>query len=275
MQISILLATYNSSRFLRAQLDSLFSQSFREWTLIIKDDGSTDDTLDIIKDYQKRFSEIILLEGSEKNVGAKESFMWLLKNTDADFYFFCDHDDIWLPNKVRDSLDLMIRTEETNPTDPIIIHSDLRVVDQDLLVISESFWKSSGIKPKKLENKNLIQVFNCVTGCTMLINKKVKLIAFPYPASIPMHDWWLAIVTLRNKGIIKHINEPTILYRQHGTNEVGARNINATYFIKKLQNISQTIEGHKEIIYFLKDIGGLNLLQYYYYKIKFTLQRKL
>ena len=273
--VTILLATYNSSKFLREQLDSLFQQTFSEWTLVIRDDGSSDETIAIIKEFQQKFPNILLLEDTNKNIGASESFMRLLQKTDSSYYFFCDHDDIWLPNKVKDSLDLMKKTELENMMKPIIIHSDLRVVDKNLNIISNSFWKSSGIKPNYLENKNLIQVFNCVTGCTMLFNKTVKELAFPYPASIPMHDWWLAIVTLRNNGIIRHIDQPTILYRQHGSNEVGARMINFSYFIKKLRTISNTLEGHKSIRNFLQDIKGINFLQFYAYKIFYTIIRKI
>ncbi|MCQ4035373.1 glycosyltransferase family 2 protein [Kaistella montana] len=273
--VTILLATYNSSKFLREQLDSLFQQTFREWTLVIRDDGSSDETIAIIKEFQQKFPNILLLEDTNKNIGASKSFMRLLEKTDSSYYFFCDHDDIWLPNKVKDSLDLMKKTELGNMMKPVIIHSDLKVVDKNLNIISNSFWKSSGIKPNYLENKNLIQVFNCVTGCTMLFNKTVKEIAFPYPASIPMHDWWLAIVTLRNNGIIRHIDQPTILYRQHGSNEVGARMINCSYFIKKLRTISNTLEGHKSIRNFLQDIKGINFLQFYAYKIFYTIIRKI
>ena len=273
--VTILLATYNSSKFLREQLDSLFQQTFSEWTLVIRDDGSSDETIAIIKEFQQKFPNILLLEDTNKNIGASKSFMRLLEKTDSSYYFFCDHDDIWLPNKVKDSLDLMKKTELGNMMKPVIIHSDLKVVDKNLNIISNSFWKSSGIKPNYLENKNLIQVFNCVTGCTMLFNKTVKELAFPYPASIPMHDWWLAIVTLRNNGIIRHIDQPTILYRQHGSNEVGARMINFSYFIKKLRTISNTLEGHKSIRNFLQDIKGINFLQFYAYKIFYTIIRKI
>ncbi len=273
MKVSILLATYNSSRFLREQLDSLFSQTFKEWVLIVRDDGSTDDTAEIIKQYQRQYKQIKILQDADINVGPQESFMRLLKETDSDYYFFCDHDDIWLPNKVSDSLQLIITVENEHPGRPIIVHSDLKVVDENMQILSESFWKFSKINPNKLESKNLIQVFNCVTGCTMVFNKRVKELSIPYPPSIPMHDWWLAIITLQNQGIIKHITKPTILYRQHSKNEVGARNVNTSYFMKRIRNISYTFKGQKEIRNFLKAINGLNFIQYYYYKVLYTIQR--
>lgn len=273
MKVTVLLATYNSSRFLREQLDSLFAQTFQDWNLVIRDDGSTDDTLKIIDEYSELQSTIEVFRDEEKNVGAKESFMRLLKNTVSDYYLFCDHDDVWLPNKIEESLRLLLSTEKNHPGKPVIVHSDLRVVNDDLQPVSESFWKSSKIHPGILENKNYIQVFNCVTGCTMLFNAEVKKLAMPYPDSIPMHDWWLALITLRNGGIIRHLKEPTILYRQHGNNEVGARLVNGTYFAGKIRNIRATFRGQKEVFSFLKDINGLNWVQYYYFKIRYSIQR--
>jgi len=273
VKVTVLLATYNSSRFLREQLDSLFAQTFQDWTMVVRDDGSSDDTLKIIEEYSKVHANIDVLPDQEKNVGAKESFMRLLKSTASDYYFFCDHDDVWLPSKMEESLRLLLATQRNHPGKPVIIHSDLRVVNDELQTVSESFWKSSKIYPKILENKNYIQVFNCVTGCTMLFNAEVKKIAIPYPQSIPMHDWWLALITLRNGGIIRHLNEPTILYRQHGENEVGARLVNGTYFTGKIRNIKATFRGQKEVLDFLKDIKALNWVQYYYFKIRYSIQR--
>lgn len=273
MKVSILLATYNSSRFLREQLDSLFTQTFQNWDLIIRDDGSTDDTLEIIEEYRQQHAKVRLIVDVAKKVGAKESFMRLLEKTDSDYYFFCDHDDIWLPHKIEHSLKVIVAAETHHPDKPLIVHSDLQVVTENLHTVSDSFWKSSKIYPLILENENYIQVFNCVTGCTMLFNNNVKKIAFPYPHSIPMHDWWLAIVTLRNGGIVQHITEPTILYRQHGNNEVGARMVDGSYFTKKIKNVLGTLRGQEDIRNFLHDINGLNCLQYYYYKIIYSIQR--
>lgn len=274
-KIAILLATYNSSLFLEEQLDSLFNQNYLEWQLYIRDDGSKDNTQEIIQVYKSRYDNITIVDDGDSGVGALNSFMKLLKNVDADYYFFCDHDDIWERDKISKSLKLMIDIEKINPNKPIIVHTDLKVVDRQLNITSNSFWKSSGIKPKLLENERFIQVFNCVTGCTMLLNKKSKDISFPYPTSAPMHDWWIAIQTLRCKGIIHHLNDSTILYRQHGGNEVGARSVNFNYFFNKIKTLKQTLHGHKVHIAFLKEIDGLNALQYYYYKLIYTIVRKL
>jgi glycosyltransferase involved in cell wall biosynthesis len=274
-KLAILLATYNSQRFLKEQLDSLFSQTTDNWTLYIRDDGSNDSTLEIINNYKSKYSNIVLFEDSKTGLGAMKSFFTLLENVESDYYMFCDHDDVWLPNKVELSLQKLIQTELEHPGKPIIVHTDLKVVDGNLELISPSFWQMSAIKPNVIENENVIQVFNCVTGCTMIFNNSVKKISLPFVEEAPMHDWWIALQTLKNGGIIKNIQVATILYRQHGNNEVGARSVTFNYFVNKIKGIRKTVQGHSEHIKFLKKINGLNAVQYYYYKLYYTILRNL
>lgn len=274
-KLSILLATYNSQRFLEEQLESLYQQTIQEWVLYIRDDGSTDDTLKIINNFQQKHSNIKLLTDSNVGLGAMKSFLKLLEYVESDYYMFCDHDDVWLPNKIEVSLKNLIQAELDHPGKPIIVHTDLKVVDASLKVINTSFWKMSAIKPTVIGNKKLIQVFNCVTGCTMIFNNNVKKITFPYVDEAPMHDWWIALQTLKNEGVIKHINTATILYRQHGNNEVGARNVGFDYFVNKVKGLRITLQEHSKHIDFLKKINGLNGFEYYYFKIYYTFLRNL
>ncbi len=271
--IAILLSTYNSEQYLRSQIDSILAQTKQNWLLYVQDDGSNDNTINIIKQYSKLNKKIIYIEDNIKGVGAMNNFMSLLQKVNADYYMFCDHDDVWLPDKIEVEISEMKDIEIKNPDKAIIVHSDLEVVDVNLNRKSYSFWKLSKINPRLIANKSMIQVFNCVTGCTMLFNNKAKIVSFPYPNSAPMHDWWIAISVMRKKGLISHIDKPTILYRQHDNNVVGARNVNGSYFQKKLNNLNKTLEGHIKHISFLKEINGLNAIQYYFYKIIYTIIR--
>ena len=100
-QVDILLATYNGERFLDEQMHSLLSQSYTEWHLIIRDDGSTDNTLAIIQRYKKQYpNKITILEDNLANLGACRNFGRILEQSDADYAMFCDQDDVWLPKKI-------------------------------------------------------------------------------------------------------------------------------------------------------------------------------
>lgn len=151
MRVAILLATYNSGKRLRFQLDSLFLQTYKDWILYVHDDGSLDDTLDILAEYANRYKgQLRVMEDEIKGRGAKNSFFWLLDNVVADYYMFCDHDDIWLPNKIKLSLNALLDIEKEKGNLPICIFSDLALVDGDYNVYNASMWKSAGIKPNIL-----------------------------------------------------------------------------------------------------------------------------
>lgn len=271
---AILLATYNSEKYIIPLLDSIQNQTYTDWSLTIHDDGSSDRTLDIIEEYMSKDGRIsIALEGMK--LGAAKSFMELLKITNADYYLFCDHDDVWLPNKVEKTVELLDKISTSNPQLPVIVHSDLYVVNENLQIINNSFWKSSRIDPKVLKFVNISQVFNSVTGCAMAFNNNAKTVSFPYADNLPMHDWWINLCVLKNKGIVEEIAEPLIYYRQHGNNEVGARQVDNSYFYQKLLNIKKTIGDQLTHIKFLRSIGGINFFQYYYYKLYYTIIRNL
>lgn len=275
VKISILLATYNSSDFLKEQLDSLLQQSYTNWNLYIRDDGSTDNTVDIINEYSGFDSRISLVQDNLKNLGAAKSFMQLVKVVDSDFYFFCDHDDVWLSNKLEVSLEFLQNENLKDAHRPLIVHSDLYVVDQNLNILNDSFWKSSGIKPDVINNKEFIQVFNFVTGCTMGFNRKARDISLWFPEDIPMHDWWITINVLMNGGKVINIKKPLIFYRQHNRNEVGARNVNLKYFLDRIINLQTSLNYYTKHIKFLKAINGHGPFKYYLIRIYYSLIRKI
>ena len=129
MRLAILLGTYNGGRFLREQLDSLFAQTMKDFQLYIRDDGSTDDTMLIVKEYQQLHPNIVKVEDEGKNLGAKGNFERLLALTDADYYMFCDQDDVWLPDKIEVSFAKMKQMEQRYGDIPLLVHTDLEVVD--------------------------------------------------------------------------------------------------------------------------------------------------
>lgn len=271
--LSILLATYNGELYLREQLDSLFSQTFINWNLCIMDDGSTDSTLEIVSDYMTRFTNIYLFKDETKKQGAKETFFYLLNKVNSDYYMFCDQDDIWLPDKIEKTLQKMFFLEDENSGSPILINTDLIIVNKRLEVIESSLWNYSKINPHLLVQFKYLAVCNFVTGCTMMINQKVKNIVFPIPEETLMHDAWIALKVINDNGIIGYINEGTILYRLHGNNVVGIEGIDQFYVWKKIKLIKEVIRKNRYQFRMLNKIKKYSLFQYIKYKILYFFKR--
>ena len=166
--VAVLLATYNGGLRIKTQLQSLLYQSYQDFDVFVHDDCSTDDTIPIIEDFVRTniSFNLTILKDTHKR-GAKGSFMWLLQNVEAKYYMFCDQDDLWLPNKIEQSVNLIEQLEHENHEKPICVHTDLAIADGFYNIIAKSLWDKSKINPNILEDKDYIQVFNCVTGCTM------------------------------------------------------------------------------------------------------------
>ena len=236
--IGILMATYNGEKFIKEQIESILDQTYKNWKLIIHDDGSTDSTVDMIKEYAKKhLYRIIFIDDGIKCGGAKENFAHLMQiakdKFNFDYIMFSDQDDVWLPNKIEITLNKMLNVEhEVGKDKPILIHTDLKVVDEHLNVIAESFWKYQKINPRD-NTLNRLLCQNVVTGCTVLINKPALDITLPIPDGAILHDWWIALV-VATFGQIFYVPRATILYRQHLSNETGAKNWNFISIIKKI-----------------------------------------
>ena len=264
--IDILLSTYNSEKYLEEQINSIINQSNEGWNLLIRDDGSSDNTLQIISKYIDRFSTKIFLTSSGENIGIVKSYETLLRESKSEYVMFCDHDDVWLPDKIQLTLDKMTEREKENPNQPILIHTDLKIVDNRLNEIHSSFWKLLKIKPSKLTDFNLLSVYNYVTGCTVMINKEAKRIVLPFADCVRMHDYWIALCVAKS-GIIDVVNRQTILYRQHSENELGVRNLKVGFSLKKIIN-----ENTKQIN-MLQKLGEVSITKYLLYKFIFFKKR--
>lgn len=222
MKIAILLATYNSEHYIRELLDSLLAQTFQDFVIYVHDDGSIDETLTIIKDYKKRNPEKFNLLEYSSTGSSKANFLSMLKYVEEPYVMFCDHDDVWLKDKIEVSMEKMIEAENENNSVPVLIFSDLTVVDNELREISPSFMKYTGLNPKKTQLNNLL-VENVVAGCTIMMNSSLThaVLELQNYNNILMHDLWCALVASAI-GKIEYINRSLILYRQHGDNVKGA-----------------------------------------------------
>lgn len=225
--VTILLATYNGAQYLAPQLDSLLAQTFTDWRLLVRDDGSTDASPTILADYQAKFPDrIAIITGKGQNLGASDNFAFLMAQADAAYLMFCDQDDVWLPDKIEWTMATMRDLEARHGADtPLLVHTDLTVTDGDLVTVAGSLWRFQHSDPVGGATLNRLLVQNTVTGCTVMINRALSDLALPIPAEAVMHDWWLAL-TASAFGIIGHVSASTVLYRQHGANDVGARPFN-------------------------------------------------
>ncbi len=236
-EVTILLATYNGERYIDELMESILAQSYGNWKLLVSDDVSTDSTLKHLEKYIALYPEKIFLVNTEKKFGsAKENFLYLLSKSTSDYIMFCDQDDIWLPFKISLTLDLMLSIVKDKKV-PVLIHTDLKVADAELNVIDDSFMQYSQLDFKRNKLNNLI-IQNIVTGCTTMINSKLKdKICFDesHSENILMHDWYLALIASAF-GEIRFLNKPTIFYRQHGDNSVGAKKKDIGFILNKLKN---------------------------------------
>ena len=221
-QIDILMATYNGEKYLKEQIDSILNQTYTNFRLIISDDCSKDSTRQIIKEYAKKDKRIISYF-QEKNLGYVKNFEFLLKKVENEIYMLSDQDDFWLPNKIENTYNKM---QETNAD---LVFTDLEVVDKDLKMMYPSFndYMKLTRKIEKYKNSYKLQyLYNCVTGCTLMSKRKFLNLILPLPteSKYAIHDTWIAS-TVANKGKVEYLDEKTIKYRQHGTNQVGTDKI--------------------------------------------------
>lgn len=237
--VSILMAVYNGETYLQEQLNSIESQTVSDWNLIVRDDGSSDQTKEIIRKFAERVSQrVTLLEADCEKHGAKYNFFALLNETQDSYIMFCDQDDIWKKDKIEKTVARMHAAEENASGIPVLVHTDLEVVDAKGNTISKSFFDSANLKKNPSTAQMLLQ--NQVTGCTVMINKAllsyVQNLEMSYIDTSIMHDYWLALVA-KLFGKIEFLPNTTIYYRQHGNNSVGAKNSKSIdYLWKRLQD---------------------------------------
>ncbi len=233
--VDILLATYNGAAYLEVQLDSILSQEFQDWHIFVRDDGSTDETPEILNRYVTRHNEkITLIQDKPGNLGPARNFSALLQHSKSNYIMFCDQDDYWHPDKIGKTLAFMQATEAEYKNCPLLVHSDLHVVDQNLRPIFGSFWQYQGLQADRNKLADLL-VQNNVTGCAMMINALLRSKVLSLPGEAIMHDWWYALVASAFGQVIP-LHEILIDYRQHEKNDTGAKRYNYGYILRHLLN---------------------------------------
>ena len=249
-KIDILLATYNGSKYLHEQLDSILSQSYENINVIIRDDGSSDNTVMIIEEYEQKDSRVRLLNDNLGNLGFVRNFEELMKNSTSEYLMFSDQDDIWYNNKVETSYVRIKAIEETNGKScPILVHTNSKIMNYETR--TKSLFILDYAKNSSFENS----FFNFfVQGSTMLINESLKREALPFSKEVYLHDRYLHLIA-EFIGIRAYIDMPTMDYRQHSNNEIGSR----VNIIDKIKNKRYFNLEDRELLIFLANTYSTNL----------------
>ena len=274
--IAILLSTYNGEKYLGELLDSLLSQTFSDFTVYIRDDGSTDSTLKIIAEYVKKDGRIYFLD-DKKHFGPTKTFLYLLKEIDSDYYMFCDQDDVWLEDKVAVTYQKMKEQEAICSSKPILIYTDLVVTDGKLNQLAPSYFDYAHRNFDLPTSFDYICVYNNISACTMMINRfamnTVKLSMEDIPPNI-YHDRLIAVCISKENGIIAPIKKSTILFRRHEDNETCV-NQPDRHVIKKIPRLCGTINTLYSDYIFFKKLGYKSFFKYLYCKIYISLKQNV
>ena len=237
VSIDILLAVYNGESFLRPFLDSLRSQTFQDFRLVVSNNRSTDSTEAILDEFRESFADkVVVLPAPEEFLSPHDNFARVTEAGSSSYIMYADADDVWHEDKIERTLVAMCAAERRyGVTNPILVHSDLKVVDDSLRCLARSFWSFQYVDPARTALHQLLMQ-NCVTGCTTMLNRSLFELGRPIPAEACVHDHWYALVASAF-GHIVGIPEALIEYRQHGGNVTGAKKWGAPYVMDRAAHI--------------------------------------
>ncbi len=239
-RVEILLASYNGAAYIREQIDSILEQTDSCWHLTVSDDGSTDQTVEILDEYAHRYPDRIRRIDSGRRFGnARDHFFWLIEQCEANWVLTCDQDDRWHPEKVKKLRERFQALEEQVGTEmPMLVFSDQTPTDAQLRPLAPSLMRYQNQYFEQFDYRSILMQ-NVVTGGAMGFNRALAKLAGQCvdPTQTIMHDWWMAAVAARF-GKIEYIDESLGDYRQHGRNSVGAKDVRSmAHVINKLTNI--------------------------------------
>lgn len=265
--IAVLMSTYNGELYVKEQLQSLLDQNVSvDFNIYVRDDGSSDSTWRIVSEMAQIDHRIILCQDTVEHRGCKDSFIWLLENIIADYYMFCDQDDIWLPEKIE----LSYREIKKMDSVPGLVCTDLRVVNNALETIYNSMWKSNHTDKIISDIRNL-QIASMYTGCTMIFNNKTRNQIIKNKSLPVLHDQIAALSVYKIGGVIRPINTQSILYRQHNNNVLGT-NVSGNLALSKILNIKKTISQNYDYYKLVHSFLGTTFIEFIMLKINHILK---
>lgn len=223
-KIDILMATYNGARYINEQIESIFAQTEKNWRLVIRDDGSTDGTLDILKNLEEKYPDHISLICDQKgNLGPLSNFNELCAYADAPYCSFSDQDDLWEQNKLQRALEEFEKLEKKYSNNiPLMVFADRSIIDSKGNTVVPSYYKRQGLDAQAYSQlKNNLGL--CIAaGSTMLINQALLKKSLPIPEEARMHDTWIELVVTA-LGEKSFFDEIALKYRRHDNNVSGGQ----------------------------------------------------
>lgn len=248
-KVAVIMSTYNGEKYVEDQLESILDQTYNNIEIVIRDDGSKDNTVNIIKEYQKKYSNIKLYEG--ENLGFIKSFFELLKLADADYYAYVDQDDVWLPSKIKLAVKSLDKLDNSKPN---MAFGNSDYYDENMKFMSKG--------PRNKKYSFLTALFACVTqGMTMTVNKKTRdMIIDNMPKSCFFHDWWTYLICI-GMGNVAYDNETVVKYRRRKENATSEGQGYIRLLVWRVKNLIFK-DGMQDIKQQM-----INFKDYYYYQL--------
>jgi len=248
-KVAVVMSTYNGERFIREQLDSILAQTYKNIEIIVRDDGSKDGTVQVVKEYMQKNSNITLHEG--KNLGFIKSFFELLKLVDADYYAYADQDDVWLENKIELAVNSLNALDNSVPN---MAFGNSDYYDEEMKLI--------GPGPKNKKYSFVKALFSCCgQGMTMTVNKKTRdMIIENTPKTCFFHDWWTYLLCI-GLGNVAYDNVTTVKYRRRKQNATSEGQGYLRLLIWRVKHLVFN-DGMKDIKQQM-----INFKEFYYYQL--------
>lgn len=229
------MATYNGENYIEKQLNSILNQTHRDWQLYVRDDQSTDNTIDVLNSFVEKDSRIKIIQDDLGNLRSTQNFNILMEFCQdfGDYFMFSDQDDIWLDNKIEISLREIKKIENNKPS---LVCCAQTLIDEEDNIINNN---NEAYCPKL--SLNILMTMNYNYGCTMIINKQLLKRCISIPRSAENHDYWISLIAVISKANYIFLTEKLMLYRQHNNN------VSGNYQNSSLKNRWSRIKKNEEI----------------------------
>lgn len=232
-KVSVAIASCNGGTYIKEQLDSIYIQTQLPDEVIVCDDCSCDDTVQILEDYKNK-NGLKYFVNNEK-LGFVRNFEKAISLCSGEYILLADQDDVWLPDKIKSLCETLVSIENQHPASPVLVHHDVFIVDEKLKNSGKLFIGNTG---NRSGLENILFGNPKVQGASIIMNRLLRELCFPLPEGVPLHDLYISFVA-ECFGIRKFIPSPLSLYRQHANNQIGINSFSVfnrvrNYFTKKI-----------------------------------------